>query len=403
MCVLGVVFYFMTAEERLRAGRDAALYLEGDPQRDPFLAALRDRTRYALATPALTFLCVLAFLPVLFDASRASDTAGLVGLGGNFAPRTTNGEWVRLLKSVFVHSGLLHFAVTLAGLFQFGLIVERYVGPIAFLTVFISAGVVANLIAIQQNPLSASVGPSAAIFGVYGLFISSTAWAVVAKSPLRISLDSLKRIAPAAGVFALYSLVAGQLSSRAELVGLMVGLASGAFLGRTIGESKPSLRHVAITAATSMVIAVGGAFLVRGVDDVRPEIAKVIIVEEETSGTYDAALHNFRNGRLAADALAAVIDRRIVPELQAADARLKAFDKVPEAHQPLVADAVEYLRLRSKSWRLRADALRTMGTIVGRKSAKPIPAQAVTLTFREADRIERDSLASLRKIKPEGS
>jgi hypothetical protein len=268
--------------------------------------------------------------------------------------------------------------------------------------VFVCAGVLASLTAIHQDPLSASVGASAAIFGIYGLFISSTLWAIVSKSPLRISLDSLKRIAPAAGVFALYSLAAGQLSSRAELVGLAVGLASGAFLGRTIGEAKPSLRHVAMTAAASAAMAAGGAFLVRGVDDVRPEIARVITVEAETSGTYDTALHLFRNGRLAADALATVIDRRIVPELMAADERLSAFDKVPEAHQPLVASAVEYLRLRRQSWRLRADGLRTMGSIVDRKSAKPIPANAVTLTFREADRMERDSLASLRKIKPEG-
>jgi rhomboid protease GluP len=303
---------------------------------------------------------------------------------------------------MFIHSGLLHFAATIAGLFQLGLIVERYVGPIAFLLVFVGAGILSNLTAIHQDPLSASIGASGSVFGVYGLFISTTAWALVGKSPLRISLETLKRIAPAACVFAVYSLAAGQLSSRAEVVGLAAGLASGAFLGRTIGDAKPSLRHVAATAGVWMALACAAAFTLRGVDDVRPEIARVITVEERTASAYDTALHGFRNGRLAAEALAALIDRTIVPELEAADARLKAFDKVPAAHQPLVASAEEYLRLRHESWRLRANGLRTMGRIVARQAAKPIPPDAAILAFREADRIERDSLASLRKIKPEG-
>ena len=222
------------------------------------------------------------------------------------------------------------------------------------------------------------------------------------KSPLRISLETLKRIAPCVGIFLLHSLATSQLTLRAELVGLATGLAAGAFLGREIGERKPALRQLGIAAATAAVLAGAVAFTLRGVDDVRPEIARVITVEERTAGAYDAALVHFRRGRLAAEALASVIDKTIVPELQAADARLKTFDKVPPAHQPLVANAEEYLRLRHESWRLRANGLRTMGRIVARKSAKPIPPETVTLTFREADRIERDSLASLRKIKPVG-
>ncbi len=52
-----------------------------------------------------------------------------------------------------------------------------------------------------------------------------------------------------------------------------------------------------------------------------------------------------------------------MPELQAADARLAVLSNVPLAHQPLVADAREFLRLRGESWRLRADALRRTSTV----------------------------------------
>jgi hypothetical protein len=47
-----------------------------------------------------------------------------------------------------------------------------------------------------------------------------------------------------------------------------------------------------------------------------------------------------------------------VPELLAVDARLASLRNVPPEHQPIVADAREFLRLRTESWRARADALR---------------------------------------------
>jgi hypothetical protein len=93
-----------------------------------------------------------------------------------------------------------------------------------------------------------------------------------------------------------------------------------------------------------------------------------------------------------------MIDSAIVPELHAADARLKAFDRVPAEHQPLVASAEEYLRLRHESWRIRADALRKMGHLVARKSESTDP-QTITVALKQAERTERDSFESLKKIK----
>jgi len=61
--------------------------------------------------------------------------------------------------------------------------------------------------------------------------------------------------------------------------------------------------------------------------------------------------------RITAEALAQLIDRTIVPELHAAEARLKELDRVPHEHQPLVAGAEEYFRLRDASWRLRVEGL----------------------------------------------
>ena len=95
----------------------------------------------------------------------------------------------------------------------------------------------------------------------------------------------------------------------------------------------------------------------------------------------------FKLGTVKADALAQVIERKITPELHAMQARLKTLGRVPPEHQPLLASAEEYLKLRDESWRLRAAALH--------KSSMP--------ALRKAESAERASLEALDRIKPSES
>ena len=398
LCVLGYIAYYLTPEERARVIKVVVAFLEGDPRSDPFLTSLRERTSWALVTPALVVLNLIMLVPVLLHTASASEPEALASLGGNFGPLTTNGEWGRVGKAMFMHAGMIHFIASTAGLFQIGLVVERLVGPVAFLSVYLFSGILANLASIPENPLAVTIGASGAIFGVYGLLLSASVWALREKSPLTISLATLKRLAPAAAVFLVHSLATDHLPLGAELTGLVVGIVSGAVLAKGIGQGRPSYRLVGQTAAAGLVLASAAAFILRGIDDVRPELMSVIAVEERTASAYDAAVRRFTRGRLRAEELALMIDRVIVPELHAADGRLKAFDKVPPEHQPLVASAEEYLRLRHESWRIRAAALRQMGQVVARKAVNTDP-RAVTLALNQAERTERDSFESLKKIK----
>jgi hypothetical protein len=62
---------------------------------------------------------------------------------------------------------------------------------------------------------------------------------------------------------------------------------------------------------------------------------------------------------------------------------MTALQRVPDAHQPLVTAANDYLILRDESWRLRAEAL----------------SKANMGLLREADLRERASLAAFEQIK----
>jgi len=434
LVLAGYAVYVMTPQERdrlLQAGlkyvhhaREAAI--EAHQRRDPFSDALRERTPLVIVTPALAAVSVLVFVGMLFGTGSFSDPVTLIGWGANFGPRTTNGEWSRLIMAIFVHAGLLHLLVNIAGMAQVGMMLERLLGPLAVAVVFFAAGAFAGLQNISSHPIDVSGGASGAIFGLYGLLIASVMWSFLQRGrlqpgassstseitgladlrtlmmqpeppveapeepvdpseprPLTIPLASLKPLAPAVGVFLLYTLVTTGIGNP-ELSGLVAGFACGLVFASGISVAKPGVVRVGAAFAATLIVVGVSAFMLRGLADVRPEIARVVDIEDRTSGTYQTAVEQFKLGAIKAEALAMIIDQKITPELQTARARLKALGRVPPEHQPLVANAEEYLRLRDESWRMRASALHRSNMVA----------------LRQADKTERASLEALERLKP---
>ena len=420
LVILGVVVRAMTPEERMRVLRIGLAYLRlareeatyVSPEREQFHDALRTRTRWALVTPVLAALNAAIFLFMLFGAGSLSDPATLVGWGASYGPRTTNGEWWRLLTSMFVHAGLLQLLINVGALVQLGNILERLVGRLTFAAVYVAAGLFASLISLSDHPMAVAFGASAAIFGLYGLLVASAIWSMLPRSSVTIPLTSAIRLALVALVFLVYNMANDSLAMAADLTGLATGLAAGLALTRGISEHEPAPRRIAFAAGAAVVLAAVCAFPLRGIIDVRPEIDRVIAVEDRTASTYQTELNRFRIGKTTTDALANLIDRKIVPELQATGERLKGFDNVPLEHQPLVAGAEEYVRLRCKSWRLRAEGLRRFNGVPdltkiaqaprGNSRAEAARYRATMRTFGQAEATERASLEALERIRQRG-
>jgi len=385
-----IFFHVMNNAERTRVVRTAlsiGVQVKDETQRrmaepDPFLDTLRERTPRPIVTAALAGLNVLIFLFMLVGPGSFSNPDTLIAWGGNFAPRTTNGEWWRLVTSMFVHAGLLSLLINMASLVTVGLILERLVGHLGFAVVYFVAGLFASLVSLPTHPLAVGVGASGAIFGLYGLLLASGVQGVMHPSPLSIPLRAFKTLSPAAAIFLLYNLASDGLFGEAELIGFVAGIGCGLALTIGVGEEKPTARRIAVPIAATAMTAVAFAVLLRGVCDARAEIQQVIAVEDRTASAYQASVEKFTRGVMSAAELAGLIDRTIMPELQATRARLKALEGVPQEQQPMVARADEYLRLRDESWRLRAAALR----------------KSNSRQLREADKTERASLEAFEKI-----
>lgn len=405
--VLALVFYSTSPQTRDELIRRAVAGIKQvrheatrtRPECEQFREALRSRTRWAVVTPALVALNVAVFAFMVSAPGPVGDAETLLDWGGNFWLRTRNGEWWRLAASMFVHAGIFQLLVNVAGFAQIGLILERLVGRLIVAAVFLTAGVFASLVNLTTHPMAMSFGASGAVFGLYGLLLASSIWGIRHRSNVTIPLTIAKTLAPGAGVFILYNLANDSLGGSAELTGFLVGMVCGAVLTRGVSERKPAARRLAHVAATSVVMAVLSAIPLRGVTDVKPELERTVATEARTADAYRKASDRFRNGKMSAEALARLIDQAVMPELQATDERLKALTGVPQQHQSLVTDAEEYVRLRSESWRLRAEWLRKAGKLP-RRGAEAAQHRANNRTIAQAEETERAALELLKNIQP---
>jgi len=351
---------------------------------EPFRDALRARSAIPFVTIGLVAINVLAFVWVIVGGASLGDPEGLVAWGGNFGPRTTNGEWWRLVSAMFLHAGVLSLLINTAALAQLGALLERLVGRPALVVVYLSAGILAGLVHLFLQPMTVGVGGSAAVVSLYGLSGASAIWTLRRRSGAAMSSIAALRLLPIGALFILYHLATGDLGTAPLRTGLVLGVIAGAVLAKGSSEGHPPALRVCAVAGCVLVIAVASAIPLRGIADVRPEMVRLLAIEDRTTHEYDAAANQFRLGAINAKALGQLIDQSILPELRKARERVKALTGVPREHQQLVARAEEYLRLRDESWSLRSEALH----------------KGKMITLRQADRVERASLDALEKIRP---
>ena len=384
----GAALYFMSEEERaklLRALVDLARRVAGVAHAH----AVQRRTTepdttprpWPIVTVLLAAATIAAYVWVMVAPAHPDGGDVLVAYGANFGPRTANGEWWRLATATFLHAGLLSLLINVTALVQVSLVLERVVGRAAVLAVYMSAGVLAGLVMVSTRPVDVTVGASGAIFGLYGLLLTSWMWTLIHQAT-GVRLAVVTKLAPVAGVFVLYNAFTGDLDANAEAASLVTGFFSGLLLARGVHLRKPPAVRVGVAVAATVLVALVSAVPLRGLTDIRPRVARLVSAEQSTAAVYERHVARFREGHINATALSDVIERQILPELQSAGAPLSDLRGVPGEHEPLGIAAQEFFRIRAGSWRLRVRGLR--------KGSMPV--------LLDADNAERDALELFRTL-----
>jgi membrane associated rhomboid family serine protease/Flp pilus assembly protein TadD len=224
-----------------------------------------------LITTGLIGLNVLVFaIMVLRGASPFNPSPQqAIAFGADFGPLTLNGQWWRLVTSMFVHFGIVHIGLNMWCLWNLGRAAEQLMGRASYLLAYFVSGIFASIVSVYWHPMGAGAGASGAIFGMAGVLVS---YVYLKKTPAHLQINS--RMLGSLGTFIAYNLAFGALpgiSNAAHIGGLVMGLAVGAVLpaaGASEDARRTRLSLVSVFAALALVgSAIAAKRLTKGVSE----------------------------------------------------------------------------------------------------------------------------------------
>ncbi|MGI6155841.1 MAG: rhomboid family intramembrane serine protease [Enterococcus lemanii] len=175
--------------------------------------------------------------------------------GSMFGPSIVfNQEFWRFVTPMFIHFGLMHFAVNSVVLYYMGQQVEAIYGHWRFFAIYLMSGVLGNLLSFAFNdPRVQSAGSSTALFGMFGAF-----------AILGYHFKNNYAIQAMVRQFALFvalSFIFGMFDRSIDLLGHLGGLVGGILMGNLVGfprrVGKTYSIHVKILSALILIFIVG--------------------------------------------------------------------------------------------------------------------------------------------------
>lgn len=134
-----------------------------------------EELKKAPMTAIMIIVNLVVFLVVDFTGGGLN-TMHMLDCGASYTPFILEGgEWYRLFTCMFLHFGMEHLANNMLVLFVLGGRLERTVGKVRFLLIYLTGGILGNIISLILDTItqdySVSAGASGAVFAVMGAMI----------------------------------------------------------------------------------------------------------------------------------------------------------------------------------------------------------------------------------------
>lgn len=168
-----VNYYLGLIELNLQNDESAIKYFKNELKINPehaFAKQILNKFQIKSNIPISTIILVLISFFTYFLTSQNFETILKFG-ASNF-----NLTFFSLYTSVFFHANFMHLLLNSAFLLMFGLYLEKHIGNLKFLSIFILGGIVGNLFQVLFSIEGIVIGMSGAIFAIFG--------ALVAKEPM---------------------------------------------------------------------------------------------------------------------------------------------------------------------------------------------------------------------------
>ena len=185
---------------------------------------MKNMRKLPLVSGMLVLINVVVFLLCLLTG----DTLYVMGRLSMFET-IMNKEFGRVLWAMFLHSDVNHLFNNMLILFFLGAMIEKEIGHIPYLLLYLLSGVGGNLLSLlfkmMSNDWSASIGASGAVFGLDGVLLALVFFAgrkMPTVTPVRVVLMI---------VLSLYNGFSGiNIDNAAHVGGLVTGFLSTVML-----------------------------------------------------------------------------------------------------------------------------------------------------------------------------
>ena len=173
--------------------------------------------------------------------------SAVYGPAGDVVPHgIVHGEWYRLFTAMFLHYGVLHLLMNMYALWFLGREVERVLGPVRFVGLYLLAGLGGNVAAyLFSAPNSMTAGASTAVFGMMSAIF------VLLK---RLNL-SVQPILPIIVINVVFTLVISNISVAGHFGGLVVGAVVAAILAYAPQQRRTLVQGVGCAAVLVILLA----------------------------------------------------------------------------------------------------------------------------------------------------
>ena len=173
-------------------------------------------------TAGLILLNILVFLIVEFTGS-SQNTMHMLDCGAAFTPMIIQGgEYYRLFTCMFLHFGIEHLVNNMLVLFVLGSRLERVIGKIRFLLIYLLGGIAGNVVSLflelKMQEFSVSAGASGAVFAVMGAMIY-----IVIRNKGWLGDLSMRQILVMAAFSLYFGFTSSGVDNAAHIGGLLAG------------------------------------------------------------------------------------------------------------------------------------------------------------------------------------
>lgn len=339
------------------------------PHKPSLSELLKLQTPRIPVTQTLILVNLLVFTLMLFNGAGFWHSPNNVQLawGANFGPATQSGEWWRLGSALFLHFGALHLAMNLGALWDGGRLVERMFGPVRFITIYFTSGLMGNLLSlVVQGGTAVSGGASGAIFGVYGSLLVFLWRERDSLDPYEFKWMFWGAVAFSALTIALGFIIPG-IDNSAHIGGFITGILSGTVLLRPLKTNgwqpwQPRLLGIAlIILSITVLISRIPAPAYRWSDElkVRKELNAFMQEDQAINRSWLDIVNQGKQGQASFDDLAGRIDSDISEPYEENFEQLSRLPLNPAMPSAKALEsALKYAQQRRDASRALAEKLR---------------------------------------------